>query len=91
MLEGEYQSLKAIFNVVPSFVPRTYAVGKFQNSPPQACYLLTDFPDLDEICPTLHASAKGLPSFIEPGFSHRQIRVSCDYLSRLSLAEYWMA
>jgi len=51
MLEGEYQSLKAIHNIIPSFVPEPYAFGKFKDSPPETYFLLMEFLDLSTDLP----------------------------------------
>lgn len=46
MIEGEYNSMKAIEHYLPSFVPRPCAWGKFTKSPPETFFFLMDFLDL---------------------------------------------
>ena len=55
MCEGEYESLKAIYAVSPSFVPKPYAWGKYEQEEPETYFLLAEFRDVGEqVC--LHSS-----------------------------------
>jgi protein-ribulosamine 3-kinase len=47
MCEGEYESLKAIYAVLPSFVPQPYAWGKIEGSE-ETYFLLAAFRDIGE-------------------------------------------
>ena len=48
MCEGEYESLKAIYAVSPSFVPKPYAWGKYKQDEPETYFLLAEFRDVGE-------------------------------------------
>lgn len=52
MLEGEEESLRAMHEVIPSFVPQPYAIGKSANTSVDTYFLLMEFlelsPDLPE-------------------------------------------
>ena len=48
MCEGEYESLKAIYEVSPTFVPKPYAWGKFSQQSPETYFLLAEFRDVGE-------------------------------------------
>jgi len=48
MCEGEYESLKAIYAVSPSFVPRPYAWGKVEENGATSHFLLAAFRDLEK-------------------------------------------
>lgn len=43
MCEGEYESLKAIYAVSPSFVPQPWGWGQYRNAPTPTFFMLTDF------------------------------------------------
>ena len=50
MCEGEYESLKALYEVSPSFVPKPYAWGKCKNDP-ETYFLLAEFRDIGrQVC-----------------------------------------
>ena len=46
MCEGEFESLKAIHAVSPSFVPEPYAWGKYTHKYPETYFLLAEFRDV---------------------------------------------
>ena len=46
MCEGEYESLKAIYEVLPGFVPEPYAWGKYTRPDPETYFLLAEFRDV---------------------------------------------
>ena len=48
MCEGEFESLKAIYNVSPSFVPYPYAWGKYYKANPEIYFLLAEFRNVGE-------------------------------------------
>jgi len=48
MCEGEYESLKAIYAVSPSFVPRPYAWGEIKENGLTAHLLLAAFRDIEK-------------------------------------------
>jgi hypothetical protein len=48
MCEGEYESLKAIHEVSPTFVPKPYAWGKYSQETPERYFLLAEFRDVGE-------------------------------------------
>ncbi|KAL8816848.1 MAG: hypothetical protein Q9223_004213 [Gallowayella weberi] len=48
MCEGEYESLKEIYNVSPDFVPKPYAWGRYRQPEPETYFLLTAFRDVGE-------------------------------------------
>jgi len=48
MCEGEYESLKAIYAVSPSFVPRPYACGEVEENGSTAHFLLAAFRDIEK-------------------------------------------
>ncbi|KAI9688768.1 MAG: hypothetical protein M1822_001125 [Bathelium mastoideum] len=48
MCEGEYESLKAIHAVSPSFVPEPYAWGRCRQEDPETYFLLVEFRDVGE-------------------------------------------
>ena len=51
MCEGEFESLKAIHAVSPSFVPKPYAWGKHTREGPESYFLLTEFRDVGrQVC-----------------------------------------
>lgn len=43
MCEGEYESLKEIYQVSPDFVPRPYAWGRYREPQPEIYFLLAEF------------------------------------------------
>jgi hypothetical protein len=43
MLEGEYESLKAIHSVSPAFVPKPLACGKYKEEESETYFLLEEF------------------------------------------------
>lgn len=43
MIQGEYESLKAINNVIPHFAPIPYEWGKYHTSSPDTYFLLLEF------------------------------------------------
>ena len=46
MCEGEFESLRAIHAVSPSFVPEPYAWGKYTQEDPETYFLLAEFRDV---------------------------------------------
>ena len=48
MCEGEYESLKAIYAVSPSFVPRPYAWGQIEENGSTTHFLLAAFRDIEK-------------------------------------------
>ncbi len=46
MCQGEFESLKAIHAVSPSFVPEPYAWGKYTQEDPETYFLLAEFRDV---------------------------------------------
>ena len=51
MCEGEYESLKAIHAVSPSFVPEPYAWGQYTAEGPETYFLLAEFRDVGrQVC-----------------------------------------
>ena len=48
MCEGEYESLKEIYQVPPDFVPRPYAWGRYREPQPEIYFLLAEFRDIDD-------------------------------------------
>ncbi len=48
MCEGEYESLKAIYQVSPDFVPRPFAWGKYRRPQPETYFLLAEFRDVGD-------------------------------------------
>ncbi|KAF2839197.1 hypothetical protein M501DRAFT_1003750 [Patellaria atrata CBS 101060] len=48
MCEGEYESLKAIHALSPSFVPKPYAWGKYEQAEHETYFLLAEFRDVGE-------------------------------------------
>ena len=53
MCEGEYESLKAIYAISPSFVPQPYAWGKLEGAD-ETYFLLAAFRDVGEQVSVLH-------------------------------------
>ncbi|KAL8880338.1 MAG: hypothetical protein Q9198_002233 [Flavoplaca austrocitrina] len=52
MCEGEYESLKEIYQVSPDFVPRPLAWGRYRELKPEIYFLLTQFRDVgDQVGP----------------------------------------
>jgi len=48
---GEFESLKAIYNVSPEFVPEPYAWGKFEREGSNTYFVLTEFRNIDkQVC-----------------------------------------
>lgn len=51
MCIGEFESLKAIYEVSPGFVPKPYAWGMFEWDGPETYFLLTEFRGIDkQVC-----------------------------------------
>jgi hypothetical protein len=48
MCHGEYESLKAIYAISPSFVPKPYAWGKYDTDELETYFLLAEFRDVGE-------------------------------------------
>ena len=48
MCEGEFESLKAIYAVSPSFVPQPYAWGRCRREDSETYFLLAEFRDVGE-------------------------------------------
>lgn len=46
MCEGEFESLKAIYEVSPGFVPKPYAWGKLAKAELETYFLLVEFRDI---------------------------------------------
>ncbi|KAL9093907.1 MAG: hypothetical protein Q9165_003830 [Trypethelium subeluteriae] len=48
MCEGEYESPKAIYEVLPGFVPKLLAWGAYDQEDPKVYFLLAEFRDVGE-------------------------------------------
>ena len=48
MCEGEFESLKAIYDVSPNFAPHPYAWGKYYKANPETYFLLAEFRNVGE-------------------------------------------
>ncbi|KAK3941651.1 Fructosamine kinase-domain-containing protein [Diplogelasinospora grovesii] len=48
MIEGEYESLKAIHGVDPAFAPFPYAWGKYRDAQPDTYFLLAEFREVGQ-------------------------------------------
>jgi protein-ribulosamine 3-kinase len=48
MCEGEFESLKAIHAVSPTYVPEPYGWGKYSQEGPETHFLLVEFRDVGE-------------------------------------------
>lgn len=48
MIEGEFESLKAIHAVTPSFTPEPFAWGRYQKEDPETYFLLAEFREIGE-------------------------------------------
>ncbi|KAI4268567.1 MAG: hypothetical protein LQ337_007766 [Flavoplaca oasis] len=48
MCEGEYESLKEIYQVSPDFVPKPFAWGRYREPQPEIYFLLTQFRDIGD-------------------------------------------
>jgi hypothetical protein len=48
MCKGEYESLKAIYDLSPSFVPKPHAWGELEQGAPGTYFLLTEFREIRE-------------------------------------------
>ncbi|KAI4219041.1 MAG: hypothetical protein L6R36_008596, partial [Xanthoria steineri] len=48
MCEGEYESLKAIYQVSPDFVPRPFAWGRYRKPQQETYFLLAEFRDVGD-------------------------------------------
>ena len=48
MTEGEFESLKELHAISPSFVPKPYSWGKYSKSEPETHYLLVEFRNVGE-------------------------------------------
>lgn len=62
MCEGEYEFLRAIYEVSPSFVPKPYAWGKYDKEDPETYFLLAEFRDVGEQVRITFFSVKACPS-----------------------------
>ena len=51
MMEGEFNSMQQLYNVMPRFVPKPYGWGKFQLKSPETHFFLCDFVDMDHGLP----------------------------------------
>lgn len=51
MMKGEFNSMTALYSVMPSFVPEPVAWGKYKASPPDTYFFLCDFLDMDHQMP----------------------------------------
>ncbi len=60
MCEGEYESLKEIYQISPDFVPRPYAWGRYREPQPEIYFLLAEFRDIGD--------KVGSASYCEPSF-----------------------
>ena len=56
MCEGEYESLKEIYQVSPDFVPRPFAWGRYREPQPEIYFLLAEFRDVGGQVSPLHAT-----------------------------------
>lgn len=48
MIEGEFESLKAIHNVAPNFAPEPFAWGHYRKEGPETYFLLAEFREVGE-------------------------------------------
>ncbi|KAL8893831.1 MAG: hypothetical protein Q9192_004879, partial [Flavoplaca navasiana] len=48
MCEGEYESLKEIYQVSPDFVPKPFAWGRYREPQPEIYFLLAEFRDVGD-------------------------------------------
>ena len=48
MREGEFESLKAIHDVSPTFVPKPFAWGQYAKPGRETCFLLAEFCDVGQ-------------------------------------------
>jgi hypothetical protein len=78
MCEGEYESLKAIYAISPSFVPEPYAWGKYKDEAYPTYFLLAQFRDVGE-----QVRVHSLVEYRVRGLSLSQttIRLSLDHRS----------
>jgi protein-ribulosamine 3-kinase len=51
MMEGEFNSMMAIYTYIPTFAPKPLAWGKFKESPPDTYFFLMEFLDLSPELP----------------------------------------
>lgn len=58
MCEGEYESLKEMYQVSPTFVPRPYAWGRYREPQPEVYFLLAEFRDVGGQVGSAHAATK---------------------------------
>ncbi len=48
MMEGEYNSMQALYNLLPAFVPKPYGWGKFKLKDPETHFFLCEFVEMDQ-------------------------------------------
>lgn len=70
MCEGEFESLKAIHAVSPSFVPEPYSWGKYTQDDPETYFLLAEFRDVGK---QVHALRSAVLSHTHDIKSPRQL------------------
>ncbi|KAJ5657797.1 Fructosamine/Ketosamine-3-kinase [Penicillium longicatenatum] len=51
MLEGEFHSMRELYNANPNFIPKPHAWGKFNISNPDTYYFLCDFIEMSNMTP----------------------------------------
>jgi protein-ribulosamine 3-kinase len=51
MMEGEFNSMSAIYGLIPSFVPKPQAWGKFKLATPETYFFLCDFVEMSNDMP----------------------------------------
>lgn len=51
MMKGEYNSMSELYELIPAFVPRPHAWGRFQLESPETHFFLCDFLDMDHDLP----------------------------------------
>lgn len=65
MCEGEFESLKAIYDVSPSFVPKPYAWGRYVEDDPVTYFLLAEFRDVGEQVSRIYLATLAIDNEIE--------------------------
>lgn len=51
MLNGEFESAKEIYRLMPGFIPKPFAFGRYESSNPVAYFFLSEFVDMDITSP----------------------------------------
>lgn len=87
MCEGEFESLKAIHAVSPSFVPQPYAWGRYQQEDPETYFLLAEFRDVGEQVRShfQYAAFSSYTIFSPTTLTHHDLRDAFSQTKRKSL------